>query len=1470
MGASSTASVARASPGAPAGASAASRSAMPAISGLPAFMTVTSGGKAQGQIEAMKQQEQTEDRSVAEDLADRIGQTDARETMQAEDARQAAKTTAAQENQSVVKDVAADSHEAVSRAQAPEDSVSRAEDGNGLVGPGGTPAKSGDEQTSEEEGKAQNGGSGGGAGGGSAGGGAGGHGGGKAEGGGKGAADAGAGGPATAGADGAKGDGASGGAGGGKSGADGPTAEDVPRDGGPAEAPGTDAGALGTDDLVLIDVEIAEHQRWAAAEHEVGAAGSMERAEFIAQTAGGAFIGGVASGAAMGLEMGLISRAVPQLGAIMGGKQALDSLLERDWDATGATIGKFGKGSDVYDTLANTLASVNEVITIANNICDYIGGIVAVVEVAAIAVAAGSAVLAFFTFGATAGIAIEAGELADVCEEIREAVGEVSTILNEISNHLLQPCILLFRALHEFTADADPREIEAGGHELSGAAGAVGGALGGWIGGQAAHIGGHAPPNDGEGTQQRPPHETPAAPEGLAPEVHFQEPAASTELPGAAPGIDAPAPAAQEHAPMQVADSEILPPEALDAAAPATPSDNGAPANTDSVASSAAPAAAPQEQLDLPNIKPVGKTGGKLEAPVAPISLKSFGSGGPVPKGLEPGAVGTYEVGVANPHPVALESNPPGAPGATRGGGRMPQEGREAAGVYGEHQAPAATMGLVLPGYEYAGPNGEPRAGSGTKEALAISFPKSAKRTKDRLDRQLHKDVKTRQANGEDVMWSEVVARGARNSRDAVAASGAAVPQEQISKAFLAEMETFQSDPKFGYTEFRPERGDTHPADSDLRGLTDAEISDHVDNLFGEFVSPMPPKGGQFEMLPGAPKPPTGSPPAPATNDAQLSIPGTDQPPVAAGQGNLFAPRPATPEPSLPAATPMQIADQPATRGVEPLSADHRRSLYEKAVAMGHDPAKIAFTDGPTEFDPNTGELRIGPNVVPLPESQRPARLANPANAELDEDSVLAHEIVGHGEAAQGKASRPEGWHEELQASVRAALLWEQATPAQRSALMRDAAARRRGQTDDTIFVDTERYGPAAEAQRKASASGGDSDDHERSVVIDPSLYEPAPDTESRQSIAPEQPAAPPTVPQATPATPAPPKATAPVAPRASTGHGGGAAAAPPSLGSRVAKLFLPQESGGEGKAPTYAQQQAAHRAEFTDDNQPAAGVERVNPHYSSPPGTPDQVVALQNEILNLLAVRARAEAESQHEGQRVEACEANRAPITATLATTHGGLGAVRAHEQAVARHDAANQAQQQRQQEAAAKTGGYGNQAAGMGVIEAPLAAWEGFTSLASHLPGSAGDKMAAMNAEAKKMQDAFGQMGAHMLGADGEQPARAASLADDSARIAATDAQAQASHQDLQSSADGAAGLQSANNATLAAAQQRQQLADKRSEELQSAADDRQAQADSLAAQMQAWAQAHRDERTQAVAATVARLQAQGKIVTQSPTE
>lgn len=85
-------------------------------------------------------------------------------------------------------------------------------------------------------------------------------------------------------------------------------------DAGTAAAPGTapeaepkSAADLATGNIARIDQELAEHQRWGAAADTVGAAGSSDRAKFIADSAaaGSGFGKSALTGAAMGAGMKL-------------------------------------------------------------------------------------------------------------------------------------------------------------------------------------------------------------------------------------------------------------------------------------------------------------------------------------------------------------------------------------------------------------------------------------------------------------------------------------------------------------------------------------------------------------------------------------------------------------------------------------------------------------------------------------------------------------------------------------------------------------------------------------------------------------------------------------------------------------------------------------------------------------------------------------------------------------------------------------------------------------------------------------------------------------------------------------------------------------------------------------------------------------------------------------------------------------
>ena len=570
-------------------------------------------------------------------------------------------------------------------------------------------------------------------------------------------------------------------------------------------------------------------------------------------------------------------------------------------------------------------------------------------------------------------------------------------------------------------------------------------------------------------------------------------------------------------------------------------------------------------------------------------------------------------------------------------------------------------------------------------------------------------------------------------------------------------------------------------------------------------------------------------------------------------------------EPAIPARRP--------SRNREALSEEDKQASIDDLLDMGVPRERIRFGDE-TTFDPDAnpgdGSITVGPNVKPLPPEQRPEGLANPANAALERRAALAHE-VGHRDAEMANQVRDDPAQEEAQASIRAALLDPKLPPEQRRALIQDAAARLRGQpNDDNIYMWTDRYEKPGErrAPRDDTPAEGTlrapdqfrPQDQLPSVIINHEALGMEPPATGGRFTEPEPVSRVPgarTVPEEAPRTPpALSRATPAAAPHSS------------NWGTRlgqVGQLFRPHVLGiGDPEGPKPEEVDAQQRGRFTADNQPEKGVERVNPAYPEPPGTPAQLEAIQHEISQLLASRAQAEQEAAHQDGRVQQCEANEGPILQTLDDTTQGISAVQAHEQSVAAHDAANQAQQQRQQESQGLVAGYPSKATGLAVLAVPLAAWQGFTSLASHLPGDAGTKMLQMNDDANKMQSAFLDMGSQMAGVDGAQPARQAELQGDSSRLGATASQAVTSGEDLHTAQAGAQAVRQGNNQAQTEAEQLRDNATQQGQQLESAAKQKQEKAKSLSEQMQAWAAAHKAARQQAIEATEKRLRAEGKIV------
>ena len=382
----------------------------------------------------------------------------------------------------------------------------------------------------------------------------------------------------------------------------------------PTPAPGTEpkqqaegekkqVSNIATGDLALIDEELAEHERWGAAAATVGAAGTAERAGFVAEQVGG----GLGKGAKEGVKGGIKStveikiaekllekaaiatavrlgakagafKAVPGVGAVVGGAMAAYDLAERDWGKTGDQIVGFGKGADIYEQLANSIESISTVLEVATQVANVIAGILGVIVVISwiAAVASGGAL----------------GPLATLLSTIAIKIGLVSMVIDAINSLVLKELVTTFRAMHAFASEADPRDVVAQGVAVEQAAGAGTGFVAGFAAGAALNKGLHM------ATEKPPPkvpeHPTPPAKGGQGPHVKAEPPAKTAP--------ETAAPATGEKPPAAAAPAAAEPPAAPAPEAPAA-------------AAPEKPMAAPAEAAAAPASGDKGPGGGGTEPP---------------------------------------------------------------------------------------------------------------------------------------------------------------------------------------------------------------------------------------------------------------------------------------------------------------------------------------------------------------------------------------------------------------------------------------------------------------------------------------------------------------------------------------------------------------------------------------------------------------------------------------------------------------------------------------------------------------------------------------------------------------------------------------------------------------------------------------------------------------------------------------
>ena len=298
-----------------------------------------------------------------------------------------------------------------------------------------------------------------------------------------------------------------------------------------------------SEDLALVDFELAEHERWAGSFGEMGTAGSDQRAQFLLDQAGQGAVSGAVGGAGMGFVMGAIGAGVgqiagrrlatlavsrgavavpvPGLGPAIGGVMAVAGLAIRDWGAAGDTIGRIGTGEG-YEGLANDLEGIAEILDVATQVMDVLAG-----------------VLGGIAIGMWVGAVLSGGVLSPVAASLSAialGINLATTAIGVIINVAVRPTVTALRALHTFESQGDPNQIEAEGRQLQSAAGqitgAVAGAAAGRVDGAAGRGGGARADRAVTRWQASRRGGTPAmsATAGPGPRIHVEVPEAPTRV----------------------------------------------------------------------------------------------------------------------------------------------------------------------------------------------------------------------------------------------------------------------------------------------------------------------------------------------------------------------------------------------------------------------------------------------------------------------------------------------------------------------------------------------------------------------------------------------------------------------------------------------------------------------------------------------------------------------------------------------------------------------------------------------------------------------------------------------------------------------------------------------------------------------------------------------------------------------------
>jgi hypothetical protein len=1246
---------------------------------------------------------------------------------------------------------------------------------------------------------------------------------------------------------------------------------------------------LGTGDLATIDAELAEHQRWGAASATVGAAGSGQRAEFIAQAAaaGSGFTEALGKGALTGAGMKIAEKAVekgalklaakfapqvtkftplPAVGAVIGGVMSAYDLASRDWKATGESIGRFGQGADIYEQLANSIESISTIIDIATAVLNVIAGIIGAISIA-------MWIITIITVGI-------ASPLAATLSTIAGLIGLASMILDGINAVVLKQLVTVFRALHAFTSEADPRDVVVQGDAITKASGAATGFVGGFAGGVA---GGAAAEKGvklgGKAFSKKP--STPVT-------DHPMPPAA----PGDGPAIKADAPegkAAPKDAPKLAAGGETpVSPETKAAPAPdvkAAPADT--PTTPAAEAKSVAEAKAVAEGKPAPEVQAAPEA--KPEAGTKPSAKKRAGggkkSGEPKKGGRGKQAAKSAEAGGGG-----------SGDGGKRGGGK---KGRAPAKDLSFLKELAAKEDLSAADIkklaEHLGVSPEDvkarfaRAAleSTVQERVAMSeghgVEPELRQPEPRRTRSSPKELKRiKQLTGEGTMPKSVEASIRRTSKRNTSLQFQEASAD-ISKHTPLTLESRENIATHGVEHLEAAEGGRPLEYHETRGTGFVE----------ESKQGQPPAGFHESHLA-----PVKQEPAFAHRDVTIY--------EEAGQhiGETHATDPAA---ELEALT---RRGTPSTGFQHEFSSKPGTLVENRKVAAALDKkaegaAKRARTaEGKAQKATKRAEVAESKGDTKraqeardrAQEHQREAQQHREDAKGFEDDArrtrealpVLENLVASDVGAGQGELGRPS-----RKAAVPKAVEPPKAVGPETA---QPVSAGSQTQAQQPVPVPALKPEPVATATNAPPAGVQSGRDEAPKIGVAPvgeeQVVQPrAPDERPLKADA-ERPASPTeelTEEQRNA------KRLATIQLLAQAARSGEPAGGPESDSTdpthttySVRGSFTTGEKAlyiGAGTALLGVGGAAAAAASLSGFEQARREpvVEHVNPNYPPPPCSPQDIVDVQNQILETLDARAKAEDASAIMAQQQAHHKANQKPLTDMQKGTEDALSATEAHKQAVARRAEANLKKKKNEDQAAGSLSDYSNRAAKLSTITVPMRGFERFTSLASYIPDDpqklpfevqpfSGTLLRAkrgilkMNTDSKKFLSQLDEMDNTIKQQKASQADRDKQVQADAKTISDTDKKAGESDQSLNQAKQTTQDLDNTNKDRLDQATKVRTEADQTAATLDSQAQEKQGKAQSLAAALEAWAPQHKQARLDALERTRKQMEQQGYKITE----